>query len=235
MGTPGTTTKRLTLTAAEATDTSIMVDDIAVSNSPDRSSEETRGGDGRRRDTVDADQVRAMTVEAMERIIFGPCRRPWTVRSTSSKTWDGTTRGTDGQGANTRDAGTGAGSVTTHTTATATGVGAGVATGTETVLLARDVDRARSSRHSSSSSASRSHWPGPVQLPEWINEERAPSHFKCPITLCVMREPAVTPAWYHVRTIRVDAVARPPARGAVDEAPVEAFARRAELDVAGDD
>jgi len=31
-------------------------------------------------------------------------------------------------------------------------------------------------------------------LPEWINEERAPSHFKCPITLCVMREPAVTPA-----------------------------------------
>lgn len=31
-------------------------------------------------------------------------------------------------------------------------------------------------------------------MPEWINEERAPSHFKCPITLCVMREPAVTPA-----------------------------------------
>ena len=58
--------------ADEATDTSIMVDDIAVSNSPDRSSEETRGGDGQRRDTVDADQVRAMTVEAMERIIFGP-------------------------------------------------------------------------------------------------------------------------------------------------------------------
>jgi hypothetical protein len=58
--------------ADEAADTSIMVDDSAVSNSPDRSSEETRGGDGRRRDTVDADQVRAMTVEAMERIIFGP-------------------------------------------------------------------------------------------------------------------------------------------------------------------
>ena len=179
--------------ADEATDTSIMVDDIAVSNSPDRSSEETRGGDGRRRDTVDADQVRAMTVEAMERIIFGPVGdldRSLDVLEDLGRT----TRGTDGQGANTRDAGTGAGSVTTHTTATATGVGAGVATGTETVLLARDVDRARSSRHSSSSSASRSHWPGPVQLPEWINEERAPSHFKCPITLCVMREPAVTPA-----------------------------------------
>ena len=178
--------------ADEAADTSIMVDDIAVSNE-DRSSEETRGGDGRRRDTVDADQVRAMTVEAMERIIFGPVGdldRSLDVLEDLGRT----TRGTDGQGANTRDAGTGAGSVTTHTTATATGVGAGVATGTETVLLARDVDRARSSRHSSSSSASRSHWPGPVQLPEWINEERAPSHFKCPITLCVMREPAVTPA-----------------------------------------
>lgn len=180
--------------ADEATDTSIMVDDIAVSNSPDRSSEETRGGDGRRRDTVDADQVRAMTVEAMERIIFGPVGDLDRSLDVLEDLGRGHARGTDGQGANTRDAGTGAGSVTTHTTATATGVGAGVATGTETVLLARDVDRARSSRHSSSSSASRSHWPGPVQLPEWINEERAPSHFKCPITLCVMREPAVTPA-----------------------------------------
>ena len=180
--------------ADEATDTSIMVDDIAVSNSPDRSSEETRGGDGRRRDTVDADQVRAMTVEAMERIIFGPVGDLDRSLDVLEDLGRGHARGTDGQGANTRDAGTGAGSVTTHTTATATGVGAGVGTGTETVLLARDVDRARSSRHSSSSSASRSHWPGPVQLPEWINEERAPSHFKCPITLCVMREPAVTPA-----------------------------------------
>ena len=180
--------------ADEATDTSIMVDDIAVSNSPDRSSEETRGGDGRRRDTVDADQVRAMTVEAMERIIFGPVGDLDRSLDVLEDLGRGHARGTDGQGANTRDAGTGAGSVTTHTTATATRVGAGVATGTETVLLARDVDRARSSRHSSSSSASRSHWPGPVQLPEWINEERAPSHFKCPITLCVMREPAVTPA-----------------------------------------
>jgi hypothetical protein len=179
--------------ADEAADTSIMVDDIAVSNE-DRSSEETRGGDGRRRDTVDADQVRAMTVEAMERIIFGPVGNVDRSLDVLEDLGRGHARGTDGQGANTRDAGTGAGSVTTHTTATATGVGAGVATGTETVLLARDVDRARSSRHSSSSSASRSHWPGPVQLPEWINEERAPSHFKCPITLCVMREPAVTPA-----------------------------------------
>lgn len=68
--------------------------------------------------------------------------------------------------------------------------------GGETILTARgDSDRARSSRSSSSSlSVSRSHWPGPVQPPEWIDEERAPSHFKCPITLCVMREPAVTPA-----------------------------------------
>ena len=180
----------INVNAAEATDTSIMVDDIAVSNSPDRSSEETRGGDGRRRDTVDADQVRAMTVEAMERIIFGPVGNVDRSLDVLEDLGRGHARGTDGQGANTRDAGTGAGSVTTHTTATATGVG----TGTETVLLARDVDRARSSRHSSSSSASRSHWPGPVQLPEWINEERAPSHFKCPITLCVMREPAVTPA-----------------------------------------
>ena len=180
----------INVNAAEATDTSIMVDDIAVSNSPDRGSEETRGGDGRRRDTVDADQVRAMTVEAMERIIFGPVGNVDRSLDVLEDLGRGHARGTDGQGANTRDAGTGAGSVTTHTTATATGVG----TGTETVLLARDVDRARSSRHSSSSSASRSHWPGPVQLPEWINEERAPSHFKCPITLCVMREPAVTPA-----------------------------------------
>ena len=109
--------------ADEATDTSIMVDDIAVSNSSDRGSEETRGGDGRRRDTVDADQVRAMTVEAMERIIFGPVGdldRSLDVLEDLGRT----TRGTDGQGANTRDAGTGAGSVTTHTTATATGVGA---------------------------------------------------------------------------------------------------------------
>jgi hypothetical protein len=122
----------INVNAAEATDTSIMVDDIAVSNSPDRSSEETRGGDGRRRDTVDADQVRAMTVEAMERIIFGPVGNVDRSLDVLEDLGRGHARGTDGQGANTRDAGTGAGSVTTHTTATATGVG----TGTETVLLA---------------------------------------------------------------------------------------------------
>jgi hypothetical protein len=43
-------------------------------------------------------------------------------------------------------------------------------------------------------SAPASHWPAPVRLPEWLDEEKAPRHFRCPITLCVIREPAVTPA-----------------------------------------
>jgi len=43
-------------------------------------------------------------------------------------------------------------------------------------------------------SAPASHWPEPVRLPEWLDEEKAPRHFRCPITLCVIREPAVTPA-----------------------------------------
>ena len=47
---------------------------------------------------------------------------------------------------------------------------------------------------SSSGSSSASHWPEPVRLPEWLDEEKAPRHFRCPITLCVLREPAVTPA-----------------------------------------
>jgi hypothetical protein len=58
----------------------------------------------------------------------------------------------------------------------------------------RSLPGTSSSTSSSSSSSSRSHWPGPVVLPEWLNDERAPSHFRCPITLCVIREPAVTPA-----------------------------------------
>ena len=58
----------------------------------------------------------------------------------------------------------------------------------------RSLPGTSSSTSSSSSSSSRSHWPGPVALPEWLNDERAPSHFRCPITLCVIREPAVTPA-----------------------------------------
>ena len=33
-----------------------------------------------------------------------------------------------------------------------------------------------------------------MRLPEWLDEEKAPRHFRCPITLCVIREPAVTPA-----------------------------------------
>ena len=164
------------------------------------------------------------TVEAMERIIFGPAGdaatsldvleglgRARVARDTRTRDSlaRGDTRTRDGgSNANTRDAGTGAGSVTTTTTgsgtvtvttvtgATSTG-DVGMFDGGETILTARgDPDRVnRSSRSSSSSSSvSRSHWPGPVQLPEWIDEERAPSHFKCPITLCVMREPAVTPA-----------------------------------------
>ena len=152
----------------------------------------------------------AILVEAMERIIFGPAGDAATsldvleglgrarVSSRDGARGDGARTLNPNPNANTRDAGTGVGSVTTTTT------GSGTSTGddrignfmdpTETILMARDPDRARSSRHSSSSSISRSHWPGPVQLPEWIDEERAPSHFKCPITLCVMREPAVTPA-----------------------------------------
>lgn len=43
-------------------------------------------------------------------------------------------------------------------------------------------------------SSARSHWPGPISFPDWLNEENAPAHFRCPITLCVIREPAVTPA-----------------------------------------
>ena len=43
-------------------------------------------------------------------------------------------------------------------------------------------------------SAPAAHWPEPVRLPEWVDEEKAPRHFRCPITLCVIREPAVTPA-----------------------------------------
>ena len=160
----------------------------------------------------------------MERIIFGPAGdaatsldvlgglgRARVARDTRTRDSlaRGDTRTRDGgSNANTRDAGTGAGSVTTTTTgsgtvtvttvtgATSTG-DVGMFDGGETILTARgDPDRVnRSSRSSSSSSSvSRSHWPGPVQLPEWIDEERAPSHFKCPITLCVMREPAVTPA-----------------------------------------
>ena len=42
--------------------------------------------------------------------------------------------------------------------------------------------------------SSASHWPEPVRLPPWLDEEKAPQHFRCPITLCVIREPAVTPA-----------------------------------------
>ena len=48
-----------------------------------------------------------------------------------------------------------------------------------------------SSSHGSSHSP---HWPAPVQIPDWLDEETAPLHFKCPITLSVIREPAVTPA-----------------------------------------
>jgi hypothetical protein len=52
----------------------------------------------------------------------------------------------------------------------------------------------RSPSSSSGSSHSALHWPEPVRLPEWLDEEKAPRHFRCPITLCVLREPAVTPA-----------------------------------------
>ena len=53
---------------------------------------------------------------------------------------------------------------------------------------------ARTPSSSSGSGSSASHWPEPVRLPEWLDEEKAPRHFRCPITLCVLREPAVTPA-----------------------------------------
>ena len=147
----------------------------------------------------DGDAMRALTVEAMERIIFGPAGDVATSLDVLEGLGRARVSSRDGaRDANTRDAGTGVGSVTTTTTGAGTTTNDAVGTagggGGETILMARDPDRARSSRHSSSSSVSRSHWPGPVQLPEWIDEERAPSHFKCPITLCVMREPAVTPA-----------------------------------------
>ena len=59
--------------------------------------------------------------------------------------------------------------------------------------IARDGSRRRAGS-SSAGSSSRSHWPGPVALPEWLDDETAPQHFRCPITLCVIREPATTPA-----------------------------------------
>ena len=54
--------------------------------------------------------------------------------------------------------------------------------------------RRRDDSSSAGASSSRSHWPGPVAFPEWLDDETAPRHFRCPITLCVMREPATTPA-----------------------------------------
>ena len=54
--------------------------------------------------------------------------------------------------------------------------------------------RRRPDSSSAGASSSRSHWPGPVAFPEWLDDETAPRHFRCPITLCVMREPATTPA-----------------------------------------
>ena len=41
------------------------------------------------------------------------------------------------------------------------------------------------------------HWPPPLAIPEWLEEEAdgaAPEFFRCPITLCLMREPTQTPA-----------------------------------------
>ena len=41
------------------------------------------------------------------------------------------------------------------------------------------------------------HWPPPLSIPEWLEEEAdgsAPEFFRCPITLCLMREPTQTPA-----------------------------------------
>ncbi len=41
------------------------------------------------------------------------------------------------------------------------------------------------------------HWPPPLALPEWLEDEAdtaVPEFFRCPITLCLMREPTQTPA-----------------------------------------
>lgn len=41
------------------------------------------------------------------------------------------------------------------------------------------------------------HWPPPLAIPEWADDEAdggAPPFFRCPITLCLMREPTQTPA-----------------------------------------
>jgi len=36
-------------------------------------------------------------------------------------------------------------------------------------------------------------WPPPIAVPESLDEEEIPSYFLCPITNCIMRQPAMTP------------------------------------------
>ncbi|KAK9832525.1 hypothetical protein WJX81_005421 [Elliptochloris bilobata] len=57
----------------------------------------------------------------------------------------------------------------------------------------RSDQRARRSREE----AAAVHWPPPLAIPEWLEEEAdgaAPDFFRCPITLGLMREPTQTPA-----------------------------------------
>ena len=80
----------------------------------------------------------------------------------------------------------------------------------------------------------RGHWPEPVRLPEWVDEEKAPRHFRCPITLCVIREPAVTPAGIsYERSALMQWLEHQ--HGALHEAAPEALAGGAQPHAARDD
>ena len=37
-------------------------------------------------------------------------------------------------------------------------------------------------------------WPIPLVIPDHLYDEQIPDHLKCPITLCIMCQPAVTPS-----------------------------------------
>jgi len=73
-----------------------------------------------------------------------------------------------------------------------------------TLLRTHPAVRARASvpshlpwRRRSRDDAAAVHWPPPLALPEWLEDDgdgSAPEFFRCPITLCVMREPTQTPA-----------------------------------------
>lgn len=49
------------------------------------------------------------------------------------------------------------------------------------------------SASSSKDGASAKSWPPPIAVPEDLNEDHIPDYFLCPITACIMRQPAMTP------------------------------------------